>query len=174
MMGISDAAESIGFRTRGYRLTWEQLRDEVPLPCIVHWNQRHFVVVYEIKKRMGFSLFSPGRRAGYEVLVADPASGLLKYNRNEFLKCWYSTKNDSIEEGTALILEPGPDFYQMEDEKKNKLNSLYLLNYLRPYYRFILQIILGDAYCKHHKSCSPPSLLSHLSIPESETVTWLL
>ncbi|MBG0860413.1 MAG: hypothetical protein IQL11_12990 [Bacteroidales bacterium] len=51
MPGISDAAESIGFRTRGYRLTWEQLRDEAPLPCIVHWNQRHFVVVYEIKKR---------------------------------------------------------------------------------------------------------------------------
>ena len=51
MLGISDVAESIGFRTRGYRLTWEQLRDEVPLPCIVHWNQRHFVVVYRIKKR---------------------------------------------------------------------------------------------------------------------------
>lgn len=51
MLGISDAAENIGFRTRGYRLTWEQLRDEVPLPCIVHWNQRHFVVVYDIKKK---------------------------------------------------------------------------------------------------------------------------
>jgi len=51
MLGISDAAESIGFRIRGYRLTWEQLRDEVPLPCIVHWNQRHFVVVYKIRKR---------------------------------------------------------------------------------------------------------------------------
>ena len=50
MLGISEAAESIGFRTRGYRLTWEQLRDEVPLPCIVHWNQRHFVVVYRVKK----------------------------------------------------------------------------------------------------------------------------
>ena len=46
MLGISDAAESIGFRTRGYRLTWEQLRDEVPLPCIIHWNQRHFLDVY--------------------------------------------------------------------------------------------------------------------------------
>jgi ATP-binding cassette subfamily B protein len=57
MLGISDAAENIGFRTRGYRLTWEQLRDEVPLPCIVHWNQRHFVVVYDIKKK---------RRAGKE------------------------------------------------------------------------------------------------------------
>jgi len=51
MLGISEAAECIGFRTRGYRLTWEQLRDEVPLPCIVHWNQRHFVVVYRVKKQ---------------------------------------------------------------------------------------------------------------------------
>jgi len=51
MFGISEAAESIGFRTRGYRLTWEQLRDEVPLSCIVHWNQRHFVVVNRVKKR---------------------------------------------------------------------------------------------------------------------------
>jgi hypothetical protein len=50
MLGISDAAENIGFRTRGYRLTWEQLHDKVPLPCIVHWSQRHFVVVYNIKK----------------------------------------------------------------------------------------------------------------------------
>jgi hypothetical protein len=55
MLGISDAAESIGFRTRGYRLTWEQLRDEVPLPCIVHWRQRHFVVVYAIKKPVNFT-----------------------------------------------------------------------------------------------------------------------
>jgi len=72
MLGISDAAESIGFRTRGYRLTWEQLRNEVPLPCIVHWNQRHFVVVYHIKKQ-GFTPFSPGRRGqGDEVRL--PAS----------------------------------------------------------------------------------------------------
>jgi hypothetical protein len=61
MLGISDAAESIGFRTRGYRLTWEQLRDEVPLPCIVHWNQRHFVVVYEVKKKAwGWGLGAKG------------------------------------------------------------------------------------------------------------------
>lgn len=97
MLGISDAAESIGFRTRGYRLTWEQLRDEVPLPCIVHWNQRHFVVVYDIKRLRSSALPSWGKgrgkgqtnkgRAGYEVSVADPASGLLKYSEAEFLKC---------------------------------------------------------------------------------------
>jgi ABC-type bacteriocin/lantibiotic exporter with double-glycine peptidase domain len=69
MLGISDAAENIGFRTRGYKLTWEQLRDEVPLPCIVHWNQGHFVVVYDIKKRrgawgMGHRAQGTERRAG--------------------------------------------------------------------------------------------------------------
>jgi ATP-binding cassette subfamily B protein len=64
MPGISDAAESIGFRTRGYRLTWEQLRDEVPLPCIVHWNQRHFVVVYEIKKKRSSALPPWGKGRG--------------------------------------------------------------------------------------------------------------
>lgn len=151
MLGISDAAESIGFRTRGYRLTWEQLRDEVPLPCIVHWSQRHFVVLYNItKKRGGGRCVSRLRNARpqylqdrYIVHVADPASGLLKYSGSEFLRCWYSTKTDGIEEGAALLLEPVPDFYHQEDEGKGKLKFLYLLNYIRPYSKYILQLMLG-------------------------------
>jgi len=186
MLGISDAAESIGFRTRGYRLNWEQLRDEVPLPCIVHWNQRHFVVVYEIKKQKKVFAGSRGRAADgmvpgakskvkdklqkdkserhsindlhdlhdlkdlhdldnskYTVLVADPASGLLKYAESEFLKCWYSTKSDGVQEGTALLLEPTPEFYKLEDEEKNKLNFYYLLNYIRPYQKYIIQLMMS-------------------------------
>jgi ATP-binding cassette subfamily B protein len=145
MLGISDAAESIGFRTRGYRLTWEQLRDEVPLPCIIHWNQRHFVVVYEIKKRKRLSPFPKWGRAGDEVVikVADPASGLLTYSEDEFLKCWYSTKSEGVQEGTALLLEPTPEFYRKEDEEKRKLSFIYLLNYIRPYSKYILQLMLG-------------------------------
>ena len=157
MLGISDAAESIGFRTRGYRLTWEQLRDEVPLPCIVHWNQRHFVVVYEIRKRRGWGRGAWGKEQEawskvqgakgkeYIVHVADPASGLLKYTESEFLKCWYSTKNEGVQEGTALLLEPTPDFYRQEDEEKGngKLKFLYLLNYIKPYSTYIFQLMLG-------------------------------
>ncbi len=137
MLGISEAAEQIGFRTRGYRLTWEQLRDEVPLPCIAHWNQRHFVVVYDIKKN--------GKHKTCEALVhvADPASGLLEYSKDEFLKCWYSHKENGANEGAALLLEPTPDFYTHEDEKGPKTRFLYLLGYLRPYIRFILQLGLG-------------------------------
>ena len=186
MLGVSDAAESIGFRTRGYRLTWEQLRDEVPLPCIVHWNQRHFVVVYKIKKRRawgkGQGAGSGGQGASggeqrarssehraqiaedkrinsehcalnpeqkdqqnseYVVYVADPAAGLLKYTEREFCKCWYSTKSEGIDEGTALLLEPTPEFYKQEDEEKSKLSFIYLLNYLRPYTKYIFQLMLG-------------------------------
>lgn len=144
MLGISDAAESIGFRTKGYSLTWEQLRDEVPFPCIVHWNQRHFVVVYDIKtKKRSFSSSSGGGREGAVVYIADPALGPLTYTKEEFLKCWLSTKKGGEHEGTALLLEPTPDFYQQEAEEKGKLKFMYLLQYLRPYRKFIIQLMLG-------------------------------
>lgn len=152
MLGISEAAENIGFRTRGYRLTWEELRDEVPLPCIVHWKQRHFVVVYAIKKKPPPGLPAnwrirrkrAGGKGGAIVHVADPALGkLLTYTKDEFLNCWLSTKTEGKKEGAALLLEPTPDFYKHEDEEKGKLKFMYLLGYLRPYQKYIIQLALG-------------------------------
>jgi len=150
MLGISEAAENIGFRTKGYHLTWEELRDDVPFPCIVHWKQRHFVVVHAIKARKQ-SLLSRWRGILGEVkkerdsktvvYVADPAHGLLIYTKEEFLKCWLSTKEKK--EGTALLLETTPDFYKHDDEEKGKLKFLYLLGYLRPYRKYIVQLGLG-------------------------------
>ena len=137
MLGISDAAENIGFRTKGYRLTWEQLRDEVPYPCIVHWNQQHFVVVYNIKKK---SVLDDSKTIIY---VSDPAQGLLQYTKDEFLKCWISKKKERKNEGTALLLETTPAFYEHEDEQKSKLKFMYLLGYLSPYRKYIFQLILG-------------------------------
>ena len=144
MLGVSDAAECIGFRTHGYRLTWEQLKNEVPLPCIVHWNQRHFIIIYDIKKENCIHLpFSSMNGREYMVSVADPAVGLLRYKKDEFLRFWYCTKSDGIEEGTALLLEPTPEFYKQEDEEKSKLSFLYLLKYVKPYSKYIFQIMLG-------------------------------
>ncbi len=148
MLGISDAAESIGFRTKGYRLTWEQLRDEVPLPCIIHWNHHHFVVVYDIKQEKKSFFLSKLKREKSKnndamIYIADPVIGLLSYSKEEFLKCWLSTKKEGYHEGTALLLEPTPDFYKQEDEQKGKLKFIYLLGYLRPYRKFIIQLILG-------------------------------
>ena len=140
MLGISDAAELIGFRTEGVKLTWEQLRDNIPFPLIVHWKQRHFVVVYNIKKNRQSS-----QKDDYWVYVADPAGGLLKYNNEDFLKCWYSTREDNLTVGTALIIEPSPRFYEEKDDstKKSILRIGYMMNYLRPYTKFIVQFFLA-------------------------------
>ncbi|MDX9812715.1 MAG: peptidase domain-containing ABC transporter [Bacteroidales bacterium] len=152
MLGISNAAEDIGLRTMGYRLSWEQLRDEVALPCIAHWNQRHFVVIYDIKKQRSVpNIFNRTSREGlnanrsisYLIYVADPASGLLKYTEKEFLRCWYSNQKEGIQEGAVLLLEPTPEFYSTEDEGRGNLKFLYLLNYLKPYSKYIFQLILG-------------------------------
>ncbi|MEL7585428.1 MAG: peptidase domain-containing ABC transporter [Prolixibacteraceae bacterium] len=134
MLGISGAAENIGFRTKGYRLTWEELRDEVPFPCIVHWKQRHFIVVYNIKKKRGKDT----------LYVADPASGLLQYSKEEFLKCWLATTRENGRIGHVLLLEPTPEFYRLDEEDPiKKLTFRYLLGYLRPYQKYIIQLGLA-------------------------------
>jgi ATP-binding cassette subfamily B protein len=135
MLGISDAAEAIGFRTQGVKLTWEQLRDEVPFPCIVHWRQNHFVVVYDIKKC--------GREGEEQVYVADPAHDLVVYNKKEFLKCWYSSKENEESIGTALLLEPTPEFYRDSDDEEKKFKISRMFGYLTPYKRFLAQIFLA-------------------------------
>jgi len=132
LLTISDAAEKIGFRTQGARLAVKVL-EEVPLPIILHWNQEHFVVLYKIKKS----------RKGLEFHISDPAHGLVIYNNKEFLKSWASTKQDGEPAGIALLLEPTSDFYKEEGEKVNKTGFRYLFNYLKPYRRLIIQLLLG-------------------------------
>jgi ATP-binding cassette subfamily B protein len=101
-------------------------------------------VVYAIKKATAFSPLSFRRGVGGEVIfVSDPAQGLLNYTKDEFLNCWLSTKTEGEKEGAALLLEPTHDFYKNEDEEKGKLKFLYLLDYLRPYRKYIIQLGLG-------------------------------
>jgi ATP-binding cassette subfamily B protein len=130
MLGISDAAESVGFRTTGVRISLEQLKKDVPLPCILHWNQNHFVVLYGI----GNGRFR----------IADPASTLVTFNEDEFKRCWISTKKDERDTGTALLLETGPEFYEAEDERKTRRRGIsFFFRYLTPYKRDFLQLVLG-------------------------------
>lgn len=135
MLGISDAAEYIGFRTIGVRISFEQLAEEALLPCILHWNQNHFVVCYNIEKR---------RKGKYNIYISDPASQRLCYTKDEFLKCWLSTKSDNIDKGSALLLEPGVDFGNREEEVEAKKHSLsFFLKYLLPYKGQFLQLLFG-------------------------------
>ena len=136
LLGISKAAESIGFKTIGGRLTYNTMAKEVPHPCIVHWNQNHFVVVYKVKKH------SKGK---YIVYVADPAKGLVTYTKEEFCEHWISTKTNDEEKGIALLLEPTELFCtQKETERLPSQRRLkFLWSYLKKYKRFFTQIILG-------------------------------
>ena len=129
MMGISEAAEAIGFRTMGVSLTPEKLFSTAPLPLVVHWKQNHFVVVYKVSRDT--------------VFVADPAFGLVKYTKAEFLKNWISVRQDGEKKGLALLLETTPDFYAEEGEVVDKSSFRFLASYLRPYRKFIVQLILG-------------------------------
>lgn len=130
LLGISAAAEDIGFKTLGVHISLQQLKDEAPLPCIVHWRQNHFVVVYKIKHG--------------KVYVADPGAELLKYSEKEFLNGWISRKGDgNSDEGVALLLEPQPEFYAAEDEKPDKTKFSFILQYLKPYKKLIFQLFLG-------------------------------
>ena len=150
LLGISTAAESIGFRTLGVHISFEQLC-EAPLPCIVHWKQNHFVVVYDIKIRknrehpvVGANNHSPLRTSCEgTVYVADPGQGLVKFTVQEFLSGWLSTKTEGQDEGVALLLEPTPDFYAAEDEKQDKTKLRFVLQYLKPYKKLIVQLFLG-------------------------------
>ncbi|HAF28700.1 MAG TPA: ABC transporter ATP-binding protein [Bacteroidales bacterium] len=139
MLGISDAAEAIGFRSMGVRITFDQLVNEAPLPCVAHWNQNHFVVVYKIKKISP----NPFRKGGVFVYVSDPARGLIKFTKEEFENAWANTKEDGEEKGLCLLLEPTPDFYKADDEKLNKSGFKFLFSYLRPYKKIIVQLFLG-------------------------------
>ncbi|MBU8891270.1 MAG: peptidase domain-containing ABC transporter [Bacteroidales bacterium] len=134
MLGISDAAEAIGFRSMGVRISFEQLTNEAPLPCVAHWKQNHFVVVYKIKKQRNGKIF---------VHVSDPARGLIKFTKEEFISGWANTKEGGEDKGLCLLLETTPDFYKSDDEKLNKSGFRFLFSYVHPYKKLITQLVIG-------------------------------
>ncbi|MDP4204395.1 MAG: peptidase domain-containing ABC transporter [Bacteroidota bacterium] len=129
MLGICEAAEAIGLRSMGVRISLDQLTGEASLPCIVHWKQNHFVVVYKIKR---------GR-----IYVADPAAGLISYSVDEFKRSWLATVRDGEEKGLCLLLEPSPDFFNREDERESYTGFSFLFRYLRPHKKMMGQLMLG-------------------------------
>ncbi len=136
LLGISDAAEQIGFRTFGVQVAWSQLSKEVPLPCIIHWNQEHFVAVYKIKQKNIF-------RKQAIVYISDPARGLVKYTEEEFKKHWISTKSGDEDKGIVLLLEPTQEFYKQEGDKINRSNLKFLSTYFMRFKPFFGQLIIG-------------------------------
>ncbi len=117
LLGLSDAAENLGFRSLGVQVDFKTLVEEVPLPCIVHWNKNHFVVVYKVDKNN-------------KVYISDPSYGLITYNPEEFIKAWIGENaNENTEEGIALILkQPRHSFKLNLTMKKVKPAFLFFPN----------------------------------------------
>jgi len=126
LLGISDAAESIGFRTIAAKISFDQLKENQPLPCILHWKQNHFVVLYKIGKR--------------NVYISDPAQGNVSYSIQDFLKNWLQEN----EVGIALLIEPGPYFLPNEKSTKTRLHGWgFLQVHIIKYKKYLLPLILG-------------------------------
>ncbi len=145
LLGLSEAVEKVGFRSLGIRTSLKDL-GEVPLPCIVHWNKEHYVVLYKIQ--LPSPVFPKGRnqKKFSTFFVSDPAHGLLKFTEKEFIKSWIGNNADqTTQEGIVLIVEPTPKFYNstFETEEDNKFNFKFLSRYLFKYKRFIVQLAIG-------------------------------
>ena len=132
LLGLSNAAESLGLRSLGVKIDFVTLVEEAPLPCIVHWNKNHYVVVYKIDKSQ-------------QVYVSDPSYGLITYSKEEFIKHWIGENaHEKTEEGIALMLETTPSFFNNDfDEEEKKTSFKFLSKYLLKYKSLMIQLAIG-------------------------------
>ncbi|NRB63043.1 MAG: peptidase domain-containing ABC transporter, partial [Saprospiraceae bacterium] len=130
MLGISDAAEHIGLQTLAVQTTYDQLQRVIPLPCIAHWNDNHFVVVYKVTDRY--------------VWIADPAQDKFKISKEAFLQHWTGSVNHDAEpQGVLLLLQTTPEFFNQEGEQLKKSGWGYVLRCFRSYRRLMSQLLFG-------------------------------
>ncbi len=133
MLGLADAAESIGLKTVGAKLSFDQLINEAPLPAIIHWDQYHFVVLIPSKNKL---------------IIADPARGIIKLGKDEFCKHWISVAENETRKGLALLIEPTPAFSEMdlagnEAISNNTIGKAYLFKYIKQHKVYFFQLLLG-------------------------------
>lgn len=129
LLGISNAAEKIGFKTLAVKIDYETLVKEAILPCIVHWQNNHFVVVYKVSNRF--------------VWISDPVKGLLKISKQDFIAGWAGILNNGEMLGICLLLEPTLRFEEDEITDSTKINIRFLYPYLRKYRKLFFQLLIG-------------------------------
>lgn len=114
---VCSAAEQIGFRARGLKCTYNVLR-RLQLPCIIHWEGFHYVVLYRISRDT--------------VWLADPAIGRRKLSKKEFEVGWTTH---------CIELEPTPKLHETEQAKGT---ISHFINYLRPHKWTLLETFIGS------------------------------
>lgn len=128
-LGLKTAAESVGFKAAGVKIPFSRLKEDAPLPCIVHWRQNHFIVVNRISEKA--------------VWVSDPAIGRIRMTYDEFRQGWISGEAGGEPAGMALLLEPGPAFAGLREDPPDKGGFEFLLPYLKPYRKQIILLLAG-------------------------------
>ncbi|WP_027454030.1 peptidase domain-containing ABC transporter [Segatella baroniae] len=132
LLGINNVATDIGFKTVSRKISVDAISNG-DLPCILHWNQNHFVVLYKVKKKTRF-------------YIADPGKGLVNYDLEEFKKHWISTISEGKENGIAMFFEPTPEFYNKHFDEKNiktQHSFRFLFGYIKKYRSYFGQVVLG-------------------------------
>jgi len=130
MLGLADAAESYGLRTLCVRLSADQLIRDVPLPCVLYWDDYHYVVLTPGSGKKRFK-------------IADPARGLVTYSREKFLDHWLNTDSNGDRKGVALLFETTPAFKNIEEDKLQGLGWGRIAVYCLRFKPQLLQLILG-------------------------------
>jgi ATP-binding cassette subfamily B protein len=150
LLGLAEAAEAVGFRTMGIELSLTSLVDDAPLPCIVLWDQSHYVVVHDVKQPPTWRRWLRTRAnepvaARQTFHVADPDRGLLTYSAQEFQQHWVADAQSNAPTGVALLLEVTPAFYGQENDEPVAATYGFeqLLTYVSQYKHLIGQLLLG-------------------------------
>lgn len=126
LLGLSKVAQRLGFRTMNVSIPLVKLHD-LPLPCIIHWNQNHFVIIYRIDDHRRY-------------YICDPAKGLLRLTEDEFLSHWVGASD----KGIAMLLEPTEKFGTIIEEHVTTPSVLrFVYRYIKEYKSYLFQIALG-------------------------------
>ena len=129
LLGISEAAQKLGLKSLCGRMSLNSLKT-LTLPCILHWDQNHFVVLYKLSKNNYY--------------IADPGKGLVRYSNEDFSSHWINTISNGVEKGIGMLLEPTVEFNRHEENAQTEKRSFrFLLEYVNQYKRYFLQIVLG-------------------------------
>lgn len=129
LQGLCEAATTLGFHSIPGKVTIESLCNE-NLPCILHWNQNHFVVLYKVKRNKFY--------------IADPSKGIQKCTIDQVKTHWIATTSNNEEKGIALFLEPNDNFKTSKQQKRFHPRSFrFLYGYFKQYRNFFTQIIIG-------------------------------
>ena len=132
------ASEKIGLKSQAYKLSYWKFRNEIPLPCVVHWRNHHFIVVYKITSKY--------------IYASDPQNGLCRFSLRDFANGWltykYNDGNKIKKRGVCIVSEPTNDFLRDDAPNQNAsqqsvLNAFnFIWSYMASYKDTIIKVML--------------------------------